>query len=191
MSKAELKALKKSIKQKYVKNPAAFKEMIDKYNDRIETLEEDVISAKRQVKSCNSSKAELEESNQKLSQNIDDMTGQMSALEGQLAAAKAEAAKPSGPSMTAPAGAAFAVQIGYYEKFNINDYFLTPKLIGSESVDGGNKYVITYFTNEGEAERFRADIQKMGIKDAWVVRYIDGQRVSEEEFNTRMGGASF
>ena len=37
------------------------------------------------------------------------------------------------------------------------------------------------------AEAFKKDIQKMGIKDAWIVPYIDGVRVTMTEAEKFMG----
>jgi glucan-binding YG repeat protein len=76
-------------------------------------------------------------------------------------------------------GTIYKVQIGLYEKFNINKYFDEPKYMGYEMVDGMNRYVVGYFNDETVAESFVKDVRKMGIKDAFVAKYVDGKRVFE------------
>lgn len=85
----------------------------------------------------------------------------------------------------APAGTVYKVQIGLYKEFNINKYFDQPRAIGYEEVDGMNRYIISYFPDEKIAKDFVADIRKMGIKDAFVSKYIDGVRVYEWSKNPK------
>ncbi len=74
-------------------------------------------------------------------------------------------------------GTVYKVQLGLYKTFNINKYFDTPRYIGYETVDGMNRYIISYFDNEKIATDFLKDIRKLGIKDAFVAKYVDGKRV--------------
>ena len=72
--------------------------------------------------------------------------------------------------------------------FNINKYFDQPRYIGYEEVDGMNRYIISYFPEEEIAKKFVADVRKMGVKDAFVSKYIDGQRVYEWSKNPKYAG---
>jgi Skp family chaperone for outer membrane proteins len=85
-------------------------------------------------------------------------------------------------------GVVYKVQIGLYKEFSINKYFEEPRYIGYEDVDGMNRYIISYFPEEQIAEDFVKDIRKMGIKDAFVSKYIDGQRVYEWSKNPKYAG---
>lgn len=87
-----------------------------------------------------------------------------------------------------PSGTVYKVQIGLYKEFNINKYFEEPRYIGYESVDGMNRYIIGYFPDEQIAEDFVKDVRKMGVKDAFVSKYIDGQRVYEWSKNPKYAG---
>jgi hypothetical protein len=51
-----------------------------------------------------------------------------------------------------------------------------------------NRYVISYFPDEETAKSFVADIRKLGIKDAFVSKYIDGVRVYEWDNNPKYKG---
>ncbi len=85
-------------------------------------------------------------------------------------------------------GTVYKVQIGLYKEFNINKYFEAPRFIGYEDVDGLNRYIISYFPDEEIAKDFVKDVRKMGIKDAFVSKYIDGQRVYEWSKNPKYAG---
>lgn len=77
-------------------------------------------------------------------------------------------------------GTVYKIQIGLYKHFNINKYFDDLKTLGYEQVDGKNRYVIGTFDNVATAKKFVEDVRKMGIKDAFVSKYVDGERVYEE-----------
>jgi type II secretory pathway component PulK len=84
-----------------------------------------------------------------------------------------------GPDMR---GLTFRVQIGAYGKTAVpatldkaDDNF------DLETVDGLQRILIGLFRNMDEAEQLRGHMQKIGIKDAWVVPYLDGNRITMEE----------
>lgn len=85
-------------------------------------------------------------------------------------------------------GVVYKVQFGLYEKFNINKYFEKPRYIGYETVDGLNRYIISYFSSEEVAMQFVEDVRRMGIKDAFVAKYINGERVYEWSKNPKYKG---
>lgn len=86
--------------------------------------------------------------------------------------------KSTKASSKVEAGVTYKIQIGLYKQFNINRYFDDAKDISYETVDGKNRYVISSFDNEQTAEQFVQDVRKMGIKDAFVAKYVDGKRVN-------------
>ena len=169
MSKKELKALKKSIKRKFVKNPEAYKKMIDNYNERIEELENKLAQTERSLNAAQKAREECTKSNEELVAQMEEMETKIEEMSKQPAAA----------TTSMPSGIAYSVQIGYYEHFDISGYFATPRIMGVEKVEGGNKYIVGYFTDMAEAEQFAADMRSLGISDAFVVGYRDGVRADK------------
>ena len=47
-----------------------------------------------------------------------------------------------------------------------------------EYLKGLEKYMIGLFFSLEDAAAYRKDIQQMGIKDAFVAKYVDGKRVN-------------
>jgi len=78
-------------------------------------------------------------------------------------------------------GLIFKVQIGAFVNFDINTYLKETENFEGESADKFNKYTIGNFRDMNVAEAFKKDIAKMGIKDAWIVPYYDGTRITMEE----------
>ncbi|MES2622727.1 MAG: hypothetical protein V4615_17895 [Bacteroidota bacterium] len=89
---------------------------------------------------------------------------------------------------TAKRGTVYKVQFGLYKNFNITKYFDQPRYIGYEDENGMNRYVISDFVDENVAMNFVEDVRRMGIKDAFVAKYIDGQRVYEWSKNPKYKG---
>ncbi len=77
-----------------------------------------------------------------------------------------------------PQGTAYGVQLGNYKFFDITKYFGTDKYMIAFFDNECHQYVVSYFTDKESAEACRKDIKKLGIKDAFVTKYIDGKRVS-------------
>lgn len=74
------------------------------------------------------------------------------------------------------AGVVYKVQIGVYKRLNTNGVFQEPRCIAHEEAKGMNRYSIGYFSDENTAKQFMSNIRQMGIKDAFVTKYVDGQR---------------
>lgn len=78
-------------------------------------------------------------------------------------------------------GIAFTVQIGAYKNTNLSDYTNADL----ETQEGKvNKYILGVFRKYDEAEQLKIHLKNMGLKDAWIVSYKDGQRVKIEEVLT-------
>ncbi|MDW8273696.1 MAG: hypothetical protein RMJ53_05655 [Chitinophagales bacterium] len=87
-----------------------------------------------------------------------------------------------------PMGTVYKVQIGFYKKYDITANFQKPKFIGYEDVEGYKRYVISSFETEEEAERLKNDLRALGVKDAFVAKYVDRQRIFEWEKNPKYKG---
>lgn len=156
MTKKERKKIKKELKQ-HRKNPENYVKMQEAKTEQIQELSERV--AEKRV--------DLDKKNNVISELNDTITAlRIKNLELQNTVNKYDH-----PEM------GFRVQIGYYKVFDLNKYLLeNPKDIYSEKVDGANRYSIGYFDNLEEARAFRNDLRKMGIKDAFVSQYENGNR---------------
>jgi hypothetical protein len=117
-----------------------------------------------------------------LKSDLDKLRAEYSKLEAAYSSAKANSEKG------VIAGLVFKVQIGAFIHFNMNDYLKETVNFEGESADNYNKYVVGAFRDLEVAEAFKKDIALMGIKDAWVVPYVDGVRVEMAEAKKILAG---
>lgn len=110
---------------------------------------------------------------------VNSNASRLASLESQLQAAQSEAA---GAKKGLAKGYYYRVQLGAYKFFDVktksnkqDESFLT------ESSNDVDKYVVGLFFSIEEADKFKDDIRKLGIKDAFVVPYKDGQRITHKE----------
>lgn len=76
-------------------------------------------------------------------------------------------------------GVVFKVQIGAFRNKDLSKYFENnPNFSGDVDGDGTKKYTIGYFGEYWEADNFKKYLREMGVKDAWIVPYKNGQRVN-------------
>lgn len=140
------------------------------------------------VNQLNSQVKNLEAENERLKTAVTQKEEEIFQLQDELTAEKLKPAPVVvDPVNVKPEGIAFKVQIGAYQKFNINQYFTETKKISYEDVNGTNKYFIGYFTSLEAAKGFENDMKKMGIKDSWLVPYKDGVRITDEEAESILG----
>lgn len=159
MSKKEKKKIKKELKQ-YRKNPENFVKMQESKSEEIESLSEQVAEKRNDLDQKDNLIGELNDT--------------ITALRIKNVELQNKASGTDHPEM------GYRVQIGYYKVFDLNKYLLgNPKDIYSEKVDGANRYSVGYFDNLEEARSFRNDLRKMGIKDAFVSQYQNGNRNME------------
>lgn len=136
----------------------------------------------------------LTQVNQQLTLNnkkLDSMRWENAALRSELTTTKQNYNKATqalramkeqqGQGITKP-GLVYRLQIGAFVLHEVqaegvvnNDEF------ESERADGYNKYVIASCRTYEEATKFRDELRKVGVKDAWIVPYIDGVRVTMQE----------
>lgn len=162
LSKKERKALKKEIKT-YKKNPEKWVRMQKKHKEEVVDLSTEVEELKAKL-------AEME----KLRTEKQDLANKLAALEAQYAKLKS-----SVPSTKLPMGTVYQVQMGYYEYLDLVSFNEKLKTIKAEDVNGKKRYVIGHFENLMDAVQFSNDIKTLGIDDAFVSQYIDGNRVME------------
>lgn len=173
LSKDEEKEWKKTAKE-YVKNPAALAQMTkDKQElQRINnSLESDMNLLRTQVNAKDN--------------RISSLESQVNQLNLELEAARnAEPPRPDftptdSPGEVIPMGTIFRVQIGAFErdKNKIPGALESGQDLALENAGGLQKVVLGQFTNKDDAEALKKHLRKIGVKDAWVVKYMDGVRV--------------
>lgn len=164
MSKQEKKEWKKRLKKT---TPEQYKNLLDENK-----------SMKSQVSSLRSELDNMDDQLAAKDEQINQYAAQAADLRDQLAKAKASAGSSGAGAINDKVGIVFKVQIGAYKEIDLaND---NTSNFGAEKEDL-NKYTIGVFKDYWEADTFKKYIKEMGIKDAWIVSYRDGQRVDISE----------
>jgi hypothetical protein len=168
LSKEEKKEWKKRAKELTPENLKSF--MAQK-----EEAENTVAAQKAQI-------AQLQSSLSDKDVKIGELESQLIKMRGQLAAAQTEldqvkAAPPINP-MDFSKGVVFKVQVGAFKNKDLSKYFdNNPNFGGEAGGDEPQKVTIGIFRDYWEADVFKKYMRDMGVKDAWIVPYKDGQRV--------------
>lgn len=155
LSKAEKKRLKKELKQ-YKKNPITYKKSKEKTKLEIDNRDQIIIELTEQ----------LDQQNAKLKRMQDTLNVINKKYRNLLAAG----------STKVPDGTVYAVQIGYFELLQLEEFNSRIRTVRAEKQDGGKRYVIGYFKNLNQAIKFGDEIKTIGIDDAFVSQYINGKR---------------
>jgi uncharacterized coiled-coil protein SlyX len=181
--KAEKKLWKKKAKT-YAKAPLSLRDDLDAVN--------------KQLKDCNARNKDLQAKLANQERTIDSLQAALNAKIAELSALnnkyeKLQAAYEAQKNVTEKniqPGLIYHVQVGAYVHFDMNQHLInTDKSFEGENRDGMNKYMMGNFKDIANAESFRDDVRKLGIKDAWVVPYVDGSRVTMEEAAKYSGGS--
>lgn len=171
LSKQEKKEWKKKAKE-FKGNPEALKQL----SDEKQAADAQVATLTNQVKQLQSSNSDKEAS-------IAELEDQLAQARGELTSARAEIAQlKSSPAVTNPMdfskGVVFKVQIGAFKNKDLKKYFDNNPNFGGEAAEKGDqKLTIGVFRDYWEADTFKKYMRDMGVKDAWIVPYRDGQRV--------------
>lgn len=170
LSKQETKEWRAKAKE-YAKNPAALKQLV-----------EDKQIADDQVATLNQKINQVLASASEKDAQIADLENQLAQTRSQLTAAQAQMAQPQPVQQTSSddysQGVVFKVQIGAFRNKDLSKYFENnPNFGGEMREDGGQSLTIGVFRDYWEADTFKKYMREMGVKDAWIVPYKDGQRV--------------
>lgn len=170
LSKKEKKEWKKKAKE-YAKNPANLKQFT-----------EDKQNADSELSSLRQKNSQLESSIAGKDSRIAELEDQVSRMRSELSSAQAELAQmkeaPAATSMDFSRGIVFKVQIGAFKNKNLAKYFENNPNFGGEVKEGEpQKITIGIFRDYWEADTFKKYMREMGVRDAWIVPYKDGQRV--------------
>ena len=170
LSKQEKKEWKKKAKE-FARNPANLKQ-----------LTEDKEAAEGQLSSLNDRVAKLQSTMSNKDARIAELEDQLAQARAQVTSARAELAQlkatPVVNEMDFSQGVVFKVQIGAFKNKNLQKYFDNNPNLGGEVKDGEpQKITIGIFRDYWEADQFKKYMREMGVKDAWIVPYRDGERV--------------
>ena len=177
MTKQEKKEWKKKAKQ-YKKNPEALRQIETDNQDlskEVADLENKVSSLESQVSDKNATISDLQAQIQKLRSDVAAARKQAQDAIAQ-AEAKKQAELESGQAIMD--GVVFKVQIGAFRNKDLSKYFENHENFSGETdEDGTQKITLGQFRDYWEADTFKKYLREMGVKDAWIVPYRDGQRV--------------
>ncbi len=170
LSKQEKKEWKKKAKE-YAKNPANLKQ----FTEEKQTAENQVSTLNRRI-------TEMQNAMSNKDARIAELEDQLSQLRGQLAQARAEIQQlretPVINPMDFSKGVVFKVQVGAFKNKDLSKYFdNNPNFGGEVRENEPQRITIGIFRDYWEADQFKKYMREMGVKDAWIVPYKDGQRV--------------
>ncbi len=171
MSKKEAKEWKKRIKQL---QPEQYKQLLDENK-----------SLKGQVTSLRTELGNVDDRIAEKDEQILSYQSQVSDLRNELTRVQSEAqAQPQQVVSNEPAsnidearGVVFKVQIGAFTQKDLSKYKDNTRNFSEEEEGGVRRYTIGVFREYWDADTFKKYLREMGVKDAWVVSYRDGQRV--------------
>lgn len=174
LSKQEKKEWKKKAKT-YSKDPASLKQFTD-----------DKQSADNQVAALNKRVTDLQRSMGEKDARIAELEDQLSQMRGQLNSTRAELAQlresPKINPMDFSKGVVFKVQVGAFKNKDLAKYFdNNPNFGGEVKENEPQRVTIGIFRDYWEADQFKKYMRDMGVKDAWIVPYRDGQRTEIKE----------
>lgn len=170
LSKKEKKEWKKKAKE-LAKNPANLKSLVEQKQEADNT----VSSLRSEVTRMQSTLSDKDV-------KIGELEGQILKMRSQLTATQTEldqlkAAPPVNP-MDFSKGVVFKVQVGAFKNKDLSKYFdNNPNFGGEAKGDEPQKITIGIFRDYWEADVFKKYMRDMGVKDAWIVPYKDGERV--------------
>ena len=173
LSKAEKKEWKKKAKQ-FAKNPATLKEM----TEAKQTADNSVTKLTGDMKQMQSTLSDKNAKIAELEDQISRMRSDLTAANSELAQLKAN---PIVNPMDFSKGVVFKVQVGAFKNKDLSKYFDNNPNFGGEAANKDSadpqRITIGIFRDYWEADTFKKYMRDMGVKDAWIVPYRDGQRV--------------
>lgn len=168
MDKKEAKEWKKRIKKL---EPEQYKQLLDENK----SLKGQVTSLKTELGNIDDRLAEKDEQILSYQQQVGDLRQELSRAQSQQKPQNV-ATTDTGSGIDESKGIVFKVQLGAFQKKDLKKYDNSPNF-SAEDAGELQKYTIGVFRDYWEADTFKKYLREMGVKDAWVVSYKDGQRV--------------
>lgn len=182
LSKKEKKALQKEmLKKAEAMDPVKLKAMFDEYPN----LSSEVKSLESQVSSLESDLSSKDKEISNLKSQLDNANAMNSGGNSSSDDSNSEETTTSTPTKTSSKtipGLVYKVQIGAFRNKDLTKYFNNSSNFGGEvDADGTKKYSIGQFKEYWEADSFKKYMREMGVKDAWIVPYYNGKRISMKD----------
>ena len=181
MSKDEYKEWKNRAKE-LKKNPEELKALVEEN----ESLKSKASSLSTQVENLqsqlNSKNAQIAEAQQ---------AAKAAEAAADAARKKAMEMQPKAQAEAAPmdeSGTWFKVQVGAFKNIDMSEYFKNnPNFSGETAEDGAQRITLGRFRDYWEADKFKKVLREMGVKEAWIVPYKEGNRVPLKEVLENLG----
>lgn len=183
------KQLKKEWKKKakqYVKNPLALKAREESYQKQVQDRDRQIEELQRRNRELAEQLAQLEDQLRARQYSIDSMQSEVLRLKAAYEAEKKQSRLDVMP------GLVFKVQIGAFRLFDMRKYAQDNPFFETEALGDINRYTVGRFRSLELAEAFQKDLKRLGIRDAWVVPFKDGVRITMKEAKEMLskGGGS-
>jgi len=172
MDKKEAKQWKKRIKKL---TPEQYKQLLDENK----SLKGQVTSLKTELSNVDDRLAEKDEQIGTYQQQVGDLRNELARAQSQ-AKPQNVASNNTGGNIDENRGVVFKVQLGAFKKKDLKKYDNSPNF-SAEDADGLQKFTLGVFRDYWEADTFKKHLRSMGVKEAWIVSYRDGQRVPIKE----------
>lgn len=164
---AEKKKLRKELRTYRKMKPMEIRAMKMNFENKLKDKKNQELQYKNMQRRFDSLQNAMNANNAKISQ-----------LEVQLLQAQNAAA--NNKSVGAK-GYYYRVQLGAYKFYDIKSKNSSDESFSAESTPEMDKMTVGLFYNLAEADQFKEDVRRMGIKDAYVVPFKDGKRITHKE----------
>ncbi|MEN2993311.1 MAG: hypothetical protein ABDH91_07130 [Bacteroidia bacterium] len=172
------KALKKEWKKKaqmYVKNPLALKAREESFQRQIQERDRQLEELQRRNRELSEEVTQLQDQLRARQYSLDSLQSEILRLRTAYEAEKKQARLDVMP------GLVFKVQIGAFRLFDMRRYAQDNPFFEAEAMGDINRYTIGRFRDLALAEAFQKDLKRLGIRDAWIVPFKDGVRITMRE----------
>jgi len=173
MDKKEAKEWKKRIKKL---TPEQYKNLLDENK----SMKGQVSSLKTELSNVDDRLAEKDEQISSYQQQVGDLRNELARAQNQAKKSQNVASSSSGSGIDENKGIVFKVQLGAFKQKDLKKYDNSPNF-SAEDGDGLQKFTLGVFKDYWEADTFKKHLRSMGVKEAWIVSYRDGQRVPIKE----------
>jgi hypothetical protein len=170
----------------YLKDPERYYNEKNAMNDRFVALEQETNNYKKKAEEV---QTELEDKD-KIIADLKAENAKLKATSGN-GILQARAAAPVVSTGGMVSNSPYKVQIGVYNKFSINQFLNSAKCITTSNVNGNNVYEVAGFNDVNEASMMAQELKRMGLRDAFVTKYVNGSRDLSFDATRVMGGGGY
>lgn len=172
LSKPEKKKWKK-IARNFKKNPDALKLLTEEreyYQDEAEQMRMNINHLKADLDAKDRLIADMQQEIERLGMQVTQSKETLQTLSAENV-----------PEEDWDEGIVFKVQIGAYSQLEVPENVKEAKNMSLETSNDMKKIIVGAFRNYEKANQLKEFMRTMGVKDAWIVSYKDGIRVSIEK----------